>query len=93
MINLIGALNIRFLFIEPKLITRPSGNEKTKVNANNLRVPKKPSNSEIVTVENMLYTILLCYYSILNSVLSSDFCHSTIIVESLELLIDVISKV
>ena len=54
MINLIGPFTIMFLFIEPSEITSPRGNDNTRVKINNLRVPKKPSSSDIVTVKNIL---------------------------------------
>ncbi len=50
MMNLIGGRTGELLLIEPKLMIKPSGNENNKVKVNNLRVPKKPSNKDIVTV-------------------------------------------
>ena len=53
MINLIGHLIMGLLLMEPKLIISPSGSENKSVKLNNLRVPKKPSNKDIVTVVNI----------------------------------------
>lgn len=43
------------LHIEPKLMTKPSGNAKTNVKANSFSVSRNPSKRARVTVRNMIY--------------------------------------
>ena len=54
--------------MEPKLIISPSGKENNKVSEKSFRVPKNPSKSDIVTVENMLLIILFIIF---------DYCSTT----------------
>ena len=63
MISLIGSLKIALLLMDPKLIMSPRGKENKSVRINSLRVPKKPSKSDTVTVININFPLGYCVIS------------------------------
>lgn len=78
------------LLIDPKLIRRPSGSEKTSVEINNCNVDRKPFRRVTVTVVNKSSPVccdLLGYERILKAVLLSRFLNGPVIIELLELIV------